>query len=154
MTFGTRRLENMCAPTCLPPQPPSPPLLCFGTTDENCRDRRHNCVMVVQARLCVYSYYKTACCASCTHSAALRAKRHWQANCRQAAPPVCKKFKIGPQLPDHNPSPPSTPPWTTRTRSVTCGGMLSMTFHGLAFSSRKKKKKILWKRPLLSAQAC
>ncbi|XP_061632436.1 thrombospondin type-1 domain-containing protein 4 isoform X2 [Phyllopteryx taeniolatus] len=44
-------------------------------TDENCRDRRHNCVMVVQARLCVYSYYKTACCASCTHSA-LRAKRH------------------------------------------------------------------------------
>ncbi|XP_037129047.1 thrombospondin type-1 domain-containing protein 4 [Syngnathus acus] len=45
-------------------------------TDENCRDRRHNCVMVVQARLCVYSYYKTACCASCTHSAAQRAKRH------------------------------------------------------------------------------
>uniref|UniRef100_A0A4W6FR92 PLAC domain-containing protein n=1 Tax=Lates calcarifer TaxID=8187 RepID=A0A4W6FR92_LATCA len=34
-------------------------------SDENCRDRRHNCVMVVQARLCVYSYYKTACCASC-----------------------------------------------------------------------------------------
>ncbi|XP_028437274.1 thrombospondin type-1 domain-containing protein 4 isoform X1 [Perca flavescens] len=44
-------------------------------TDENCRDRRHNCVMVVQARLCVYSYYKTACCASCTQSAQ-RAKRH------------------------------------------------------------------------------
>ncbi|XP_034553364.1 thrombospondin type-1 domain-containing protein 4 [Notolabrus celidotus] len=43
--------------------------------DENCRDRRHNCVTVVQARLCVYSYYKTACCASCTHSAQ-RAKRH------------------------------------------------------------------------------
>uniref|UniRef100_A0A7N6AA71 PLAC domain-containing protein n=1 Tax=Anabas testudineus TaxID=64144 RepID=A0A7N6AA71_ANATE len=37
--------------------------------DENCQDRRHNCVMVVQARLCVYSYYKTACCASCTHNA-------------------------------------------------------------------------------------
>ncbi|XP_062394083.1 ADAMTS-like protein 4 isoform X2 [Sardina pilchardus] len=43
--------------------------------DENCRDVRHNCMMVVQARLCVYSYYKTACCASCTQSA-LRAKRH------------------------------------------------------------------------------
>ncbi|XP_026227157.1 thrombospondin type-1 domain-containing protein 4 [Anabas testudineus] len=43
--------------------------------DENCQDRRHNCVMVVQARLCVYSYYKTACCASCTHNAQ-RAKRH------------------------------------------------------------------------------
>lgn len=44
--------------------------------DENCKDRRHNCVMVVQARLCVYSYYKTACCASCTQSAQ-RAKRQW-----------------------------------------------------------------------------
>ncbi|KAM9309469.1 thrombospondin type-1 domain-containing protein 4 [Pholidichthys leucotaenia] len=43
--------------------------------DENCRDRRHNCVMVVQARLCVYSYYKSSCCASCTQSAQ-RAKRH------------------------------------------------------------------------------
>ncbi|KAA0702887.1 Thrombospondin type-1 domain-containing protein 4 [Triplophysa tibetana] len=40
----------------------------------NCKDRRHNCVTVVQARLCVYSYYKTACCASCTQSAQ-RAKR-------------------------------------------------------------------------------
>ncbi|XP_068179009.1 thrombospondin type-1 domain-containing protein 4 [Antennarius striatus] len=44
-------------------------------SDENCRDRRHNCVMVVQARLCVYSYYKSACCASCTQNAQ-RAKRH------------------------------------------------------------------------------
>ncbi|KAK9513870.1 hypothetical protein VZT92_027371 [Zoarces viviparus] len=43
--------------------------------DENCRDRRHNCVVVVQARMCVYSYYKSACCASCTQSAQ-RAKRH------------------------------------------------------------------------------
>ncbi|KAK7886027.1 hypothetical protein WMY93_025648 [Mugilogobius chulae] len=43
--------------------------------DENCKDRRHNCVMVVQARLCVYSYYKTACCASCTQNAQ-RSKRH------------------------------------------------------------------------------
>ncbi|XP_037310225.2 ADAMTS-like protein 4 [Pungitius pungitius] len=43
--------------------------------DENCRDRRHNCVVVVQARMCVYTYYKTACCASCTQSAQ-RAKRH------------------------------------------------------------------------------
>lgn len=50
---------------------------CCLITDENCRDRRHDCVKVVQARLCVY--YKTACCASCTHSAQ-RAKRHWPAN--------------------------------------------------------------------------
>uniref|UniRef100_A0A673IWA8 PLAC domain-containing protein n=1 Tax=Sinocyclocheilus rhinocerous TaxID=307959 RepID=A0A673IWA8_9TELE len=41
---------------------------CSPFEDENCKDRRHNCVMVVQARLCVYSYYKTACCASCTQS--------------------------------------------------------------------------------------
>lgn len=52
--------------------PPSFPLF---HTDENCRDKHHNCVMVVQARLCVYSYYKNACCASCTQSAQ-RAKRH------------------------------------------------------------------------------
>ncbi|XP_038140219.1 thrombospondin type-1 domain-containing protein 4 [Cyprinodon tularosa] len=43
--------------------------------DKNCRDRLDNCLMVVQARMCVYSYYKMACCASCTQSA-LRAKRH------------------------------------------------------------------------------
>ncbi|XP_039973282.1 thrombospondin type-1 domain-containing protein 4 isoform X3 [Xiphias gladius] len=43
-------------------------------SDENCRDRHHNCVMVVQARLCVYAYYKSACCASCIQSAQ-RAKR-------------------------------------------------------------------------------
>uniref|UniRef100_A0A3P8UUM0 PLAC domain-containing protein n=1 Tax=Cynoglossus semilaevis TaxID=244447 RepID=A0A3P8UUM0_CYNSE len=42
--------------------------------DKNCRDKHHNCVMVVQARLCVYSYYKSVCCASCTQSAQ-RAKR-------------------------------------------------------------------------------
>uniref|UniRef100_A0A8C1JR35 PLAC domain-containing protein n=1 Tax=Cyprinus carpio TaxID=7962 RepID=A0A8C1JR35_CYPCA len=40
---------------------------CSPFEDENCKDRRHNCVTVVQARLCVYSYYKTACCASCSN---------------------------------------------------------------------------------------
>ncbi|XP_077454648.1 thrombospondin type-1 domain-containing protein 4 isoform X1 [Stigmatopora argus] len=57
--------EQICNPIPCSPQ----------VTDENCRDKRHNCVMVVQARLCVYSYYKTACCASCTQSAQ-RAKRN------------------------------------------------------------------------------
>lgn len=47
----------------------------FFPKDESCKDRRSNCLMVVQARLCVYSYYKLACCASCTQSAQ-RAKRH------------------------------------------------------------------------------
>ncbi|XP_030605999.1 thrombospondin type-1 domain-containing protein 4 [Archocentrus centrarchus] len=43
--------------------------------DENCRDVRQQCELVVQARLCVYAYYKKACCASCAQSAQ-RAKRH------------------------------------------------------------------------------
>ncbi|XP_063296003.1 ADAMTS-like protein 4 [Pelobates fuscus] len=41
---------------------------CSAVLDENCRDRFHNCAVVVQARLCVYAYYKQACCSSCTHS--------------------------------------------------------------------------------------
>lgn len=56
--------------------------------DENCRDRHHNCVMVVQARLCVYFYYKNACCASCTQSAQ-RAKRHWPAHSHNHRHPRC-----------------------------------------------------------------
>lgn len=61
-------------------------LLSSFYADENCRDRRHNCVMVVQARLCVYSYYKAACCASCAQSAQ-RAKRQWPTNHRRAQVP-------------------------------------------------------------------
>ncbi|XP_017280562.1 thrombospondin type-1 domain-containing protein 4 isoform X2 [Kryptolebias marmoratus] len=57
--------EQICNATPCGPQ----------VADKNCRDRRDNCMMVVQARMCVYSYYKTACCASCTQSAQ-RAKRH------------------------------------------------------------------------------
>ncbi|KAM4690470.1 ADAMTS-like protein 4 [Rhinophrynus dorsalis] len=41
---------------------------CSALLDENCRDRYHNCAVVVQARLCVYAYYKQACCNSCSHS--------------------------------------------------------------------------------------
>ncbi|XP_053561442.1 ADAMTS-like protein 4 isoform X2 [Bombina bombina] len=43
---------------------------CSSALDENCRDRYHNCAVVVQARLCVYTYYKQACCSSCTLSLA------------------------------------------------------------------------------------
>ncbi|XP_072837751.2 thrombospondin type-1 domain-containing protein 4 isoform X1 [Pogona vitticeps] len=38
---------------------------CVPETDENCQDRYYNCNVVVQARLCVYTYYKTVCCVSC-----------------------------------------------------------------------------------------
>ncbi|NXC79728.1 THSD4 protein, partial [Cercotrichas coryphoeus] len=42
---------------------------CVPEIDENCKDKYYNCNVVVQARLCVYTYYKTACCASCTRVA-------------------------------------------------------------------------------------
>uniref|UniRef100_A0A4W3IYR2 Thrombospondin type 1 domain containing 4 n=1 Tax=Callorhinchus milii TaxID=7868 RepID=A0A4W3IYR2_CALMI len=42
---------------------------CVPEIDENCKDKYYNCNVVVQARLCVYSYYKTVCCASCTRGA-------------------------------------------------------------------------------------
>ncbi|XP_066577130.1 ADAMTS-like protein 4 isoform X2 [Amia ocellicauda] len=48
---------------------------CTAQLDENCRDRRHNCALVVQARLCVYTYYQTACCASCSRTPQ-RTRRH------------------------------------------------------------------------------
>uniref|UniRef100_A0A8C8RUS8 ADAMTS like 4 n=1 Tax=Pelusios castaneus TaxID=367368 RepID=A0A8C8RUS8_9SAUR len=41
---------------------------CNPALDENCRDKYNNCPVVVQARLCVYSYYKLVCCASCTQA--------------------------------------------------------------------------------------
>ncbi|XP_060676616.1 thrombospondin type-1 domain-containing protein 4-like [Hemiscyllium ocellatum] len=41
---------------------------CIPDLDENCKDKYYNCQVVVQARLCVYSYYKNVCCAACTHA--------------------------------------------------------------------------------------
>ncbi|XP_028257890.1 thrombospondin type-1 domain-containing protein 4 [Parambassis ranga] len=42
---------------------------CIPHIDENCRDKYFNCNVVVQARLCVYDYYRTTCCASCSRVA-------------------------------------------------------------------------------------
>ncbi|XP_056135345.1 thrombospondin type-1 domain-containing protein 4-like [Lampris incognitus] len=42
---------------------------CIPQIDENCKDKYFNCNIVVQARLCVYDYYKTTCCASCSRVA-------------------------------------------------------------------------------------
>ncbi|XP_034535418.1 thrombospondin type-1 domain-containing protein 4-like [Notolabrus celidotus] len=42
---------------------------CIPSIDENCRDKYFNCNVVVQARLCVYDYYKMTCCASCSRVA-------------------------------------------------------------------------------------
>ncbi|XP_034030554.1 ADAMTS-like protein 4 isoform X2 [Thalassophryne amazonica] len=75
------RPDKSHSPECDPTTKPEQEQICnpfpcsLQVTDENCRDRRQNCMMVVQARLCVYSYYKSACCVSCTQSAQ-RAKRH------------------------------------------------------------------------------
>lgn len=38
---------------------------CNIPSDKSCVDRFKNCVLVQQARLCRYSYYRTVCCASC-----------------------------------------------------------------------------------------
>uniref|UniRef100_A0A452GKF0 PLAC domain-containing protein n=1 Tax=Gopherus agassizii TaxID=38772 RepID=A0A452GKF0_9SAUR len=64
-----KTFSNLCQPDLKPikkrscnTQPCTPDL------GENCRDKYHNCPVVVQARLCVYSYYKLVCCASCTRA--------------------------------------------------------------------------------------
>ncbi|XP_028999890.1 thrombospondin type-1 domain-containing protein 4-like [Betta splendens] len=48
---------------------PCRPEPCAPHVDESCRDKYFNCNVVVQARLCVYDYYKTSCCASCSRAA-------------------------------------------------------------------------------------
>nr|XP_057944637.1 thrombospondin type-1 domain-containing protein 4-like [Doryrhamphus excisus] len=52
---------------------------CVPQIDDNCKDQYFNCNVVVQARLCVYDYYKNTCCASCSrhphrHSAVHRGR--------------------------------------------------------------------------------
>ncbi|KAK0132149.1 Thrombospondin type-1 domain-containing protein 4 [Merluccius polli] len=49
-----------------PEREPCNPQPCTPHIDEKCRDKYFNCNVVVQARLCVYDYYKTTCCASCS----------------------------------------------------------------------------------------
>ncbi|XP_027011408.2 thrombospondin type-1 domain-containing protein 4 isoform X1 [Tachysurus fulvidraco] len=71
-----KQLTSTCDSAHRPhPEQPCNPTPCNPSLDESCKDKRSNCLMVVQARLCVYTYYKTACCASCTQNAQ-RAKRH------------------------------------------------------------------------------
>ncbi|KAF6133306.1 thrombospondin type 1 domain containing 4 [Phyllostomus discolor] len=63
-------LSNLCDPQLKPEEKEScNPQDCVPDVDESCKDRYYNCNVVVQARLCVYNYYKTACCASCTRVA-------------------------------------------------------------------------------------
>ncbi|CAF97869.1 unnamed protein product, partial [Tetraodon nigroviridis] len=57
-----KRHSSDCQPDTKPEQEQSCNVAPCGPqpSDENCRDKHHNCVMVVQARLCVYTYYKNA----------------------------------------------------------------------------------------------
>ncbi|KAJ3593274.1 hypothetical protein NHX12_005609, partial [Muraenolepis orangiensis] len=52
-----------------PEREPCNPQPCTPHIDDKCRDQYFNCNVVVQARLCVYDYYKTSCCASCSRVA-------------------------------------------------------------------------------------
>nr|XP_033779969.1 ADAMTS-like protein 4 [Geotrypetes seraphini]XP_033779970.1 ADAMTS-like protein 4 [Geotrypetes seraphini] len=66
---GNRTLSDLCDPDTKPVEKRSCNAQpCTPELDENCKDRHHSCPLVVQARLCVYAYYKGACCASCTHA--------------------------------------------------------------------------------------
>ncbi|XP_038579842.1 thrombospondin type-1 domain-containing protein 4-like, partial [Micropterus salmoides] len=39
---------------------------CLAEINPSCGDQYHNCMVVVQARLCIYPYYRSVCCASCS----------------------------------------------------------------------------------------
>ncbi|CAJ1052152.1 thrombospondin type-1 domain-containing protein 4-like [Xyrichtys novacula] len=61
--------SNQCVPSLTPEsreecnkQP------CAAELNPSCSDQYHNCVVVVQARLCVYPYYRNVCCASCSRA--------------------------------------------------------------------------------------
>ncbi|XP_061576844.1 thrombospondin type-1 domain-containing protein 4-like [Cololabis saira] len=62
-------LSDSCDPTSVPEkegecnhQP------CLTEINPSCSDQYHNCLVVVQARLCVYPYYRGVCCASCSRA--------------------------------------------------------------------------------------
>ncbi|XP_028295198.1 thrombospondin type-1 domain-containing protein 4 [Gouania willdenowi] len=38
---------------------------CTAEINQSCIDQYYNCLVVVQARLCIYPYYRRVCCASC-----------------------------------------------------------------------------------------
>ncbi|XP_041789900.1 thrombospondin type-1 domain-containing protein 4 [Chelmon rostratus] len=41
---------------------------CLAEINPSCSDQYHNCMVVVQARLCIYPYYRRVCCASCSRA--------------------------------------------------------------------------------------
>ncbi|XP_029948847.1 thrombospondin type-1 domain-containing protein 4-like [Salarias fasciatus] len=41
---------------------------CLAEINLSCSDQYHNCLVVVQARLCIYPYYRGVCCAACSRA--------------------------------------------------------------------------------------
>ncbi|XP_070684469.1 thrombospondin type-1 domain-containing protein 4 [Pempheris klunzingeri] len=41
---------------------------CGAEINPSCSNQYHNCMVVVQARLCIYPYYRSVCCASCSRA--------------------------------------------------------------------------------------
>nr|XP_060614582.1 ADAMTS-like protein 4 [Anolis sagrei ordinatus] len=64
-----RTLSRLCPPDLKPAtKRPCNAQPCLPEIDENCKDIIQNCPVIMQARLCVYPYYKVICCASCAHA--------------------------------------------------------------------------------------
>ncbi|XP_026576073.1 ADAMTS-like protein 4 [Pseudonaja textilis] len=64
-----KTLSTLCLPHLKPAtKRPCNSQPCLPSLDGSCRDKYPNCAVIVQARLCVYSYYKAACCVSCSHA--------------------------------------------------------------------------------------
>ncbi|XP_077426196.1 thrombospondin type-1 domain-containing protein 4, partial [Vanacampus margaritifer] len=56
---------------------------CGADINTSCSDQYHNCMVVVQARLCVYSYYAGVCCASCSRAQTTYHSSHQMNNIRR-----------------------------------------------------------------------
>ncbi|XP_035385679.1 thrombospondin type-1 domain-containing protein 4 isoform X2 [Electrophorus electricus] len=50
--------------------------ICIPEMDGSCRDMYFNCELVLRAQLCVYSYYRMACCVSCSRTSHGYARRN------------------------------------------------------------------------------
>ncbi len=63
---------------------------------ESCDDKFKNCQLVVQARLCNYSYYKSICCLSCSGY-----NEHWNKYVKESKITVdcCEKYGYLPRRP-------------------------------------------------------
>ncbi|KAM5256430.1 ADAMTS-like protein 4 [Ctenodactylus gundi] len=65
---ANQTLSTRCPPHLRPSRKrPCNSQPCSQRPDDQCKDSSPHCPLVVQARLCVYSYYTATCCRSCAH---------------------------------------------------------------------------------------